>query len=244
MTAVLDVRGVTKRFGDLDVLGGVSLRVEAGESLAMLGPSGCGKTTLLRILLGLETADTGVVARAPDRTGYLPQGSLLLPWKRVWDNLDLPMRVQKIDRHDRAARIRTHLDTFGLLGFERAFPHELSGGMKQRAALLRAILAGASTLLLDEPFGALDTVTRHHLQNWLYEISSRLQRPVIFVTHDPDEALVLADRIAVLSQRPAIVLGQLEPKLDAQERGQRLSAAFLRAREDLIRLIDPKGNHA
>jgi ABC-type nitrate/sulfonate/bicarbonate transport system ATPase subunit len=242
VTAAVDIRGLTKRFGDLDVLAGVTLKVEASESLAILGPSGCGKTTLLRILLGLEHADGGEVRRAPDRTGYLPQGSVLLPWKRVWENLELPMQIRGIGRQERGARIQSHLEPFGLLGFERAFPHELSGGMQQRAALLRAILAGASTLLLDEPFGALDTVTRHRLQNWLYDVSGRLERPLIFVTHDLDEALVLAERIAVLSERPARLIGQLKPRLEASERTQRMSASFLRARQDLIRLIDPEAD--
>lgn len=240
MTAVLDVRRLTKRFGDLVVLAGVTLKIEAPKSLAILGPSGCGKTTLLRILLGLERADAGEVRHAPDRTGYLPQGSMLFPWKRVEENLELPMQVQGIGRKERRARIRSHLEPFGLRGFERAFPHELSGGMQQRAALLRAILAGAATLLLDEPFGALDTVTRHRLQSWLYDVSVQWRRPLIFVTHDLDEALVLADRIAVLSERPATVIGELEPHLEASDRTRRLSAAFLQARQGLISLIDPE----
>ena len=240
MSTVLEVRGLSKRFGELEVLRDITLRVDASESLAILGPSGCGKTTFLRILLGLETADAGAVVGAPDRTGYLPQGSLLLPWKRLWENLELPMQVQGIGRDERSARIRSHLDTFGLRGFERAFPRELSGGMQQRAALLRAVLAGASTLLLDEPFGALDTVTRHRLQDWLYRIGERLSQPLIFVTHDLDEALVLAERIAVLSVRPATVLGQLEPCLSAHDRTHRMSGPFLQARQDLIHLIDPE----
>ncbi len=237
MQPILEARGLCKRFGELDVLRDVTFSLQERECLAILGPSGCGKTTLLRILLGLETADRGTFSRPLDRSGYLPQASLLLPWKRVMENIELPLQIQGVDRTERRARIRAHLDTFGLRGFESAYPFELSGGMQQRVALLRAVMAGASILILDEPFGALDTITRHRLQDWLAGILETLCCGMIFVTHDQEEAIVLADRVIVLSARPASILGQSASNLSPQDRLDRLCPAFLAARQRLVELI-------
>ena len=237
MHPVLEVNGLTKRFGDLEVLRDVTFSLDERECLAILGPSGCGKTTLLRILLGLEAAERGSFSPPLDRAGYLPQGSLLLPWKRVIENIELPMQLQGVDRDERRTAIRSQLATFGLEGFESAYPFELSGGMKQRVSLLRALMAGAHILILDEPFGALDTVTRHRLQDWLAGTLAQLSCAMIFVTHDLEEAIVLADRILALSERPASILGQLEPNLPAISRTQRLSPEFLDARGRLVELV-------
>lgn len=244
MQPLFEAEGLTKRFGDLEVLRDVTFTLRERECLAILGPSGCGKTTLLRILLGLEPADRGSFSRPLDRAGYLPQGSLLLPWKRVMENIELPMQIQGLDRDKRRARIRSHLTTFGLDGFEAAYPHELSGGMQQRVALLRAVMAGAQTLILDEPFGSLDTVTRHRLQNWLASTIEQLACSMLFVTHDLEEAIVLSHRILVLSKRPATVLGDLASGLSSKDRLTRMSSQFLRARDTLIALIVSEDSHA
>ncbi|MBU1049750.1 ABC transporter ATP-binding protein [Candidatus Bipolaricaulota bacterium] len=244
MPSILEAHGLSKRFGDLNVLDDVTFTLGERECLAILGPSGCGKTTLLRILLGLEPADRGSFSRPLDRAGYLPQGSLLLPWKRVIENIELPMQIQGVDRNQRRARIRSHLATFGLEGFETAYPHELSGGMQQRVALLRAIMAGATILILDEPFGALDTVTRHRLQDWLAGTLEHLACAMIFVTHDLEEAIVLAHRILVLSERPARLLGEQTPGLSPALRISRLSPEFLDARLRLVNLIVSGFPHA
>ena len=237
MSSILEARGITKHFGDLAVLRNVSFTLNPTECLAILGPSGCGKTTLLRILLNLEQPDFGTLSRPVDRSGYLPQGSVLFPWKRAIENIELPMQLQGKHFAERRAKIQEHLDTFGLSGFESAFPHELSGGMQQRVALLRAVMAGAQILVLDEPFGALDTITRHHLQDWLAGTLERLSCAMIFVTHDLEEAIVLAHRILALSERPASILGELTPDLPCECRTDRLSSQFLEARQQLIRLI-------
>lgn len=243
MQPVLEAKGLAKRFGDLEVLRGISFTLDKGECLAILGPSGCGKTTLLRILLGLESADAGSFSRKLDRVGYLPQGTLLLPWKRVMENIELPMQLQGMDRDERRAQIRAHLPIFGLEGFESAYPFELSGGMQQRVALLRAVAAGARILVLDEPFGALDTVTRHRLQDWLAGTVEQLGREMIFVTHDLEEAIVLSHRILVLSERPASILGQQTPSLPPTSRINRLSLEFLDARHRLVDLIISGASH-
>ena len=243
MQTVLEVSGLTKRFGDLEVLHDVGFALGETECLAILGPSGCGKTTILRILLGLESADAGSFSRPLDRAGYLPQGSLLFPWKRVIENIELPMQLQGMAREERRAQIQSHLSIFGLEGFESAYPFELSGGMQQRVALLRAVMAGAQTLILDEPFGALDTVTRHRLQDWLAGTLEQLACSMIFVTHDLEEAIVLAHRILVLSERPASILGQQTPSLSPTSRISRLSSEFLDARQRLIELIVSGPSH-
>lgn len=244
MSTALKVTGLAKRFGDLEVLRDIDFTLGEAESLAILGPSGCGKTTLLRILLGLEAADAGSFSPTLDRTGYLPQGSLLFPWKRAMENIELPMQLQGLAREERRSRIRSHLSIFGLEGFESSYPFELSGGMRQRVALLRAVMAGARTLILDEPFGALDTVTRHRLQDWLVGVIDQLACSVIFVTHDLEEAVVLSHRVLVLSERPASILGRLKSELSSQDRTDRMSSKFLHTRSALVDLIVSKESHA
>lgn len=243
MSTALKVTGIAKRFGDLEVLHDIDFTLGEAESLAILGPSGCGKTTLLRILLGLEAADAGSFSHTLDRAGYLPQGSLLFPWKRVIENIELPMQLQGLTREERRSRIRSHLPIFGLEGFESSHPFELSGGMQQRVALLRAVMAGARTLILDEPFGALDTVTRHRLQDWLAGVIDQLACSVIFVTHDLEEAVVLSHRVLVLSERPASILGRLRSELSSQDRVDRMSSKFLHARSALVDLIVSNESH-
>jgi len=240
---VFKATGLTKNFEELAVLSGVAFTLGQSESLALLGPSGCGKTTLLRILLGLESADAGDFSHILNRAGYLPQGSLLLPWKRVIENIELPLLLKGMGQQERRARIREQLPIFGLEGFETSYPFELSGGMRQRVALLRAVMAGAQPLILDEPFGALDTVTRHRLQDWLRDVVDQLGSSMIFVTHDLEEAVALSHRILVLSERPASVLGQLCPELTAQERRNRMSPNFLKARNALVDLIVSQETH-
>jgi len=243
VTTALKVTGLAKRFGGLEVLHDIDFALDEAESLAILGPSGCGKTTLLRILLGLEAADAGSFSPTLDRAGYLPQGSLLFPWKRVMENIELPMQLQGLAREERRSRIHSHLSVFGLEGFELSYPFELSGGMRQRAALLRAVMAGARTLILDEPFGALDTVTRHRLQDWLAGVIEQLACSVIFVTHDLEEAVVLSHRVLVLSERPASILGHLKSELSSQDRVDRMSSKFLHTRNALVDLIVSKESH-
>ena len=237
MKDLLAVRGLSKRFGDLEVLRDVSLRLGQQERVALLGPSGCGKTTLLRVLLGLEAADTGEIEGGLDRAGYLPQGGLLFPWKTVIENAELPLQIRGVDRMERRTAIEEQLPAFGLGGFESAYPHELSGGMQQRVALLRALTTGCPVLVLDEPFGALDVLTRHRMQDWLAELLEQVDRTMLFVTHDLEEAVTLAERVIVLTDRPATVLGNRSIQLGPSQRIGRLGESFLAARDGLLSLI-------
>src|SRR3954449_12557748 len=202
------LEGVTRRFGPVEALAGVSLHAGDGELVAVVGPSGCGKSTLLELVCGLQQPDAGTVS-APHAV-LMPQRDLLLPWASALDNAALALRVAGIARAEARERAAPVFAEFGLEGFERARPHELSGGMRQRVAFLRTLLAGAPVLCLDEPFGALDAISRGDMQAWLAGALAHEPRTVLLVTHDVEEALVLADRVVVLSPRPGRVVTELE----------------------------------
>jgi ABC-type nitrate/sulfonate/bicarbonate transport system ATPase subunit len=186
----------------------LSLDAAAGEVLAVVGPSGCGKSTLLELVCGLQTPDAGTVSSPP--AVLMPQRDLLLPWLSALDNAALALRVAGSDRDRARARARPLFERFGLEGFETARPSELSGGMRQRVAFLRTLLAGHPVLSLDEPFGALDALTRLQMQDWLAGALAAEPRTVMLVTHDVEEAVILADRVVVLSPRPGRVVDTLE----------------------------------
>ena len=202
---VLD--GVTKAFGAIVALRDVSVRVGPGEIVAVAGPSGCGKSTLLELVCGLAEVDAGRVESGP--AALMPQRDALLPWLSALDNAGLALRVAGVGRAEARRRAHEHFAAFGLEGFERARPAALSGGMRQRVAFLRTLLAGRPVLCLDEPFGALDALTRREMQEWLAAALEREPRTVLLVTHDVEEAAVLADRVVVLSARPGRVVAEL-----------------------------------
>ncbi|MDX6720319.1 MAG: hypothetical protein QOJ63_2573 [Solirubrobacteraceae bacterium] len=188
-------------------LDGVSLLARPAEIVAVVGPSGCGKTTLLELICGLMEPDAGTI-EAQD-AALMAQRDLLLPWAGAVDNAALALRVAGIGRARARERATALLRDFGLEGFERARPHELSGGMRQRVAFARTLLAGRPVLCLDEPFAGLDALTRQEMQDWLAEALRADPRTVVLVTHDVEEAIVLADRVVVLSQRPGRVVATL-----------------------------------
>jgi NitT/TauT family transport system ATP-binding protein len=192
----------------VQALGGVSMHAARGELIAVVGPSGCGKSTLLELICGLQAPDEGTIACAP--AVLMPQRDLLLAWLNAVDNAALALRVAGRPRAEARRRAEALFTELGLNGFEHARPHELSGGMRQRVAFLRTLLSGKPVLCLDEPFGALDAITRGEMQEWLAQALLREPRTVVLVTHDVEEAIVLADRVAVMSSRPGRVVEQLE----------------------------------
>jgi ABC-type nitrate/sulfonate/bicarbonate transport system ATPase subunit len=198
----------TGRDGGVRALSEVSLRAAPGELLAVVGPSGCGKSTLLELICGLRRPDSGSIACAP--AVLMPQRDLLLPWLDALDNAALALRIARLGRAQARERARALFAELGLDGFERARPHELSGGMRQRVAFARTLLSGKRLLCLDEPFGALDAITRAEMQEWLAATLAREPRTVVLVTHDVEEAVLLADRVAVLSRRPGQVLARID----------------------------------
>ncbi|WP_231398387.1 ABC transporter ATP-binding protein [Conexibacter woesei] len=207
----VQITGVTRRFGDVVALRDVSLRAAPGEVVAVVGPSGSGKSTLLELVCGLQVPDSGTVVAG--RAVLMPQRDLLLPWLDARDNAALPLRIAGVGRDEARSRAHALLEQLGLDGFEGARTWELSGGMRQRVAVARTLLAGAPILCLDEPFGALDAITRADTQRWLAEVLAQEPRTVLLVTHDVEEAAVLADRIVVLSARPGRVVADLRADL-------------------------------
>ena len=218
------VRGVSKSFfrapenkkkSDsqlLEVLQNVNMTVEANEFVSVLGPSGCGKSTLLKIIAGLDKHFAGQVEidgrdvtkiRIPVR--YMLQKDHLMPWRTLEQNVLLPVELAKGNMSEARKQLITHLEEFGLSGFEHYKPHELSGGMKQRAALLRTYLMQGDTMLLDEPFGALDEITRMQMQDWLLKVWEHHRNTVVFVTHAIEEAVYLSDKVFVMSARPGCI---------------------------------------
>ena len=238
---------VTVRFATRErvvtALRNVSLDVRSGEFLSIVGPSGCGKTTLLRTLAGLIQPQSGVVERI-SQPAQRNQPALLVfqdyslfPWMTVLQNSAFGLEMQGIDRQEREARARGLLDRLGLAGWEGAYPHQLSAGMRQRVAVIRSFLSNPGLLLMDEPFGALDSLTRRTLQQELLELWEQNHKTVIFVTHDVEEAILLSDRVLVMSRSPGAIVAQFDVTLD---RPRRPGAAWSDEEQDLKRKVYQK----
>jgi NitT/TauT family transport system ATP-binding protein len=210
VTAELD--RVARRFGELTAIEHLSLTVGEGQVLALVGPSGCGKSTVLELLAGLQRPDEGQVLAEP--AAYMPQRDLLLPWRTALANAALALECAGWGKAEARSEAQPLFVRFGLAGFERARPQELSGGMRQRVALARTFLAGRPLLLLDEPFASLDQITRGSLQEWLAEALREEPRTVVLVTHDVQEAIYLADRVAIMSPRPGRIVAEIEVPIE------------------------------
>ena len=215
--AALRLSALGHAFGPLEVIELLDLDASPGEVVGFVGPSGCGKSTLLELIAGLEQpsrgtamvgASTGAMGRLA-RCAYMPQRDLLLPWLSALDNAAIAARNRGDSRAAARAAAMPLFERFGLTGFERSRPEELSGGMRQRVAFLRTLLAGKPVLLLDEPFASLDAITRAEMQEWLASALAEELRTVVLVTHDVEEALYLCDRVIVLCARPARAVGEL-----------------------------------
>jgi ABC-type nitrate/sulfonate/bicarbonate transport system ATPase subunit len=226
----------------LQVLDGLTFTVAPREFVSVIGPSGCGKSTLFNIIAGLQRPDSGrVLVGDTDATGrtdpfaYMPQQDLLFPWRTILDNTTLGLEVAGLSRRVARERARPLFATFGLSGFENSHPFELSGGMRQRAALLRTVVQERAVLLLDEPFGALDSLTRTDMQTWLDGVRAIFEWTVLMVTHDIREAILLSDRVIVLGRRPARVRREVSVDLERpRELRMITSARFAAIEEELL----------
>lgn len=233
----------------LQALDNVNLTVEAGQFVTIIGPSGCGKSTLLQCVAGLQQVDAGTIAISGEiknkrlgQVAYMPQEHALLPWRTILDNVVIGPEIRGTGRREARQRALELMPLFGLDGFANAYPSQLSGGMRQRAAFLRTFLIGQDIVLLDEPFGALDAQTRRELHEWLLDIWHHFDYTILFVTHDVEEAIYLSDKVVVLSNRPGTVIKEVEipfarPRLNTLHR---FSADMIDLERELFEAL--KGN--
>ncbi|HEU5106020.1 MAG TPA: ABC transporter ATP-binding protein [Solirubrobacterales bacterium] len=242
-----EIAGVTHSYGDLRTLDSLALAGEAHEVVGLVGPSGCGKSTLLELICGLQEPSAGTItvegadsaAGRLEHCAFMPQRDLLLPWYSAIDNAALALRNKGAKRAEARTAAAELFDRFGLGGFEAARPSELSGGMRQRVAFLRTLIAGKPVLALDEPFASLDAITRAEMQEWLAAALRADPRTTVLVTHDVEEALYLCDRVAVLSARPGRLVAELSaPHPRAEDRDAAVTdPAFVAAREEALRAL-------
>jgi len=243
----VSIRGLGHSYGQLQAIEQLDLEVAEHEVVGLVGPSGCGKSTLLELICGLQEPGTGTLAvdgagEAGARLAhcaYMPQRDLLLPWYSALDNAALALRNRGAGKAEARRRAGALFGRFGLSGFEESAPAELSGGMRQRVAFLRTLVAGKPLLALDEPFASLDAITRAEMQQWLAAALRSDPRTVVLVTHDVEEALYLSDRVAVLSARPARIVAELpSPAPRAAERDATVTdPAFVAAREEALHAL-------
>lgn len=244
----LKLRNISKIFTSekgekVESLSSISLDIENQEFICLLGPSGCGKTTLLRIIAGLDQASTGTVElgrtlidRPNPQLAMIFQEYSLYPWRTVVANIGFGLEIRKIPAEERDSIVKKYVEIVGLKGFENSYPYELSGGMRQRVAVARALAVDPSILLMDEPFGALDAQTRNLLQHELLDIWEKTKKTIIFVTHSVDEAVFMADRIVVLTPRPGRIC-EVIPILCTRPR-DRTGVEFAKVRRYVLDLIN------
>lgn len=244
--SLIQINGINKSFlgagGLLPALKNINMSIDRGSFVSLIGPSGCGKSTLFNIICGLITPDTGnVIIEGKNVTGqrgvvsYMPQKDLLFPWRTIIDNVIVGSMIQGHPKDEAKRKAQELFGIFGLEGFETSYPSTLSGGMRQRAALMRTILCEKPIMLLDESFGGLDAMTRRNMQAWLLSICERFERSVLFITHDIEEALYLSDKIYVLTERPATV--GLELSVDLQRPREVTGLDFIALKKELLEAL-------
>lgn len=246
---LLTLSGVSKTFGSTRALSDLSVSIAPGEFVTVVGPSGCGKSTLFNIVAGLEEPDPGgrieflgkpcKASSLLGQVSFMPQRDLLLPWRSVIDNAILAVELEGARRADARRAALEMLPEFGLTGFESQYPHELSGGMRQRVALMRTFMFKRDLMLLDEPFGALDALTRSMMQRWLLDVWQKHRRTILFITHDVDEAIFLGDRVLVMTSRPGQVKMEQIVNLPRPRRADIVtSPEFMKLKRVLLEAIE------
>lgn len=246
--SVLEFKDVTFHYKEenkertVRILDSFNLRIADGELVSIVGPSGSGKSTLFRLITGLEQPSSGEICidgevchNRSGRVGYMPQQDLLMPWRSIIENAALPLELKGIKRAEAHKQVMDLLEEFGLKGFEHRYPADLSGGMRQRVSFLRTVLSGSNVLLLDEPFSALDAITKLSMQEWLLEQWEKRKKTILFITHDVNEALFLSDRIFVLTKTPVQKLEEVKVPLGRPRNLRDLNdPAILRLKDELI----------
>lgn len=242
---ILSVNEVKKSFGDKTIIDHVNLSLDKGELVSLLGVSGAGKTTLFNCISGIDAPDSGTILLAgenitgqPGHISYMLQKDLLLPYKKIIDNVSLPLLLSGMKKKEARAKAAAHFEEFGIAGTENCYPTELSGGMRQRAALLRTYLASSGVALLDEPFSALDTITKSAMHTWYLSVMEKINLSTIFITHDIDEAILLSDRILILSGTPGTITQEIvisEPK--PRRKDFNLTTQFITYKKQVIEAL-------
>lgn len=240
--AVLQVKGVSKSFEQEQIIKDISIELREGEIVSLLGVSGGGKTTLFNIIAGLSEPDGGKVylenedvTGKPGNVSYMLQKDLLLPYRTIVDNVALPLIIRGMKKKEARQKAASYFEEFGLAGTEKKYPAQLSGGMKQRAALLRTYLFSEKVALLDEPFSALDMLTKSTVHEWYLDVMEKIKLSTLFITHDIDEAILLSDRIYLLTGRPGTITKEIvvrEPK--PRRKDFNLSEEFLAYKREII----------
>ena len=239
---VLEVKGVSKSFDGEEIIRNISLELKEGEIVSLLGVSGGGKTTLFNIIAGLSTPDEGniylegqEITGKPGNISYMLQKDLLLPYRTLVDNVALPLTIRGMKKSEAREKAAGYFEEFGLEGSEKKYPAEISGGMKQRAALLRTYLFSEKVALLDEPFSALDMLTKASVHEWYLDVMEKIKLSTLFITHDIDEAILLSDRIYLLTGKPGSITKEIvikEPK--PRKKDFNLSENFLQYKREII----------
>lgn len=238
----LQIKDVTKEFDGKNVLQQISAHIGEGEFVSFVGPSGCGKSTLLNIIAGIEIANIGDVRYENhsilelDVVSYMPQQDLLLPWRSALQNIVLPLEISGVSKKERVAAGMEVLEQFGLAEYAEHYPDALSGGMRQRISFLRTHLCDKPIMLLDEPFGKLDAFTKMEVHSWLLNSWQQEKQTIIMVTHDLDEAILLSDRVFILSQRPATIVGEINVNLSRPRTMDMLTSMELK--EDKAKILE------
>lgn len=228
---------VKKSFGNMEILRDITFNVGEGELISIVGPSGSGKSTIFNIITKIIDKDDGDVLVNGD-VSYMYQKDMMVPWKKVIDNIGIPLVFKGHGKKEARGQVEKYLDTFGLDGFEYKYPSQLSGGMKQRANFLKTFLTSKDIMLLDEPFAALDSITRRKMQKWLLDLTKEMKTTILFITHDIEEAIFLSDRIYVISEKPAIIKGEITVNLSyPREEDIVTDAEFVRIRREVLDLF-------
>lgn len=242
---VLEVKNVTKSFDEDEIIKNISLNLNKGELVSLLGVSGGGKTTLFNIIAGLSKADEGHVilngediSGRPGKISYMLQKDMLLPYKTIEDNVALPLIVGGMSKREARLKAALYFKEFGLEGTEKKYPSQLSGGMKQRAALLRTYLFSSEVALLDEPFSALDMLTKTSVHQWYMDVMEKIKLSTLFITHDIDEAIVLSDRIYLLTGKPGKIAKEITIEVPKPRPADfNLSERFLEYKREIIKAL-------
>ncbi|HDR3890174.1 TPA: ABC transporter ATP-binding protein [Bacillus cereus] len=214
---ILQFHNVSFHYDEKPIIDELNASIQDKEFVSIIGPSGCGKSTLFRLITGLEEASTGQIELTETKShpvGYMPQKDMLLPWRTIIENAALPLECQGVEKKEAQVKAKELLHKFGLQGYEKKYPKDLSGGMRQRVSFIRTLLTGGEILLLDEPFCALDALTKASLQEWLFEQWKEWEKTILFITHDVEEALFLSNRILVVENQPIATLTERIVPLD------------------------------